>query len=139
MPWASAVKFLMARKFNVERALMLYQQHEIMRIRQGNCYSLRILPPAILSFLTLPTVDFYFFFLHSSVFDIKSFSLFFTLSTKGSLPNSVLFSFYFFHYFFIFVCEFPFPPGIRVFSILRCPGFVRQFISPFVLTISTES
>ena len=24
----------MARKFNVERALVLYQQHEIMRIRQ---------------------------------------------------------------------------------------------------------
>ena len=31
LSWASAVKFLMARKFNVERALVLYQQHEIMR------------------------------------------------------------------------------------------------------------
>ena len=31
LPWASAVKFLMARKFNVDRALVLYQQHEIMR------------------------------------------------------------------------------------------------------------
>ena len=31
LPWPSAVKFLMARKFNVERALVLYQQHEIMR------------------------------------------------------------------------------------------------------------
>jgi len=35
LPWTSAVKFLMARKFNVERALVLYQQHEIMRIREG--------------------------------------------------------------------------------------------------------
>ena len=25
----------MARKFNVERALVLYKQHEIMRIREG--------------------------------------------------------------------------------------------------------
>ena len=31
LPWPSAVKFLMARKFNVERALVLYHQHEIMR------------------------------------------------------------------------------------------------------------
>ena len=31
LSWSSAVKFLMARKFNVERALVLYQQHEIMR------------------------------------------------------------------------------------------------------------
>jgi len=35
LPWSSAVKFLMARKFNVERALALYQQHELMRIREG--------------------------------------------------------------------------------------------------------
>ena len=28
---SSALKFLMARKFNVDRALVLYQQHEIMR------------------------------------------------------------------------------------------------------------
>jgi len=35
LSWSSAVKFLMARKFNVERALVLYQQHEIMRIREG--------------------------------------------------------------------------------------------------------
>lgn len=38
LPWPSAVKFLMARKFNVERALVLYQQHEIMRIREGLTY-----------------------------------------------------------------------------------------------------
>jgi hypothetical protein len=31
LPRCSAVKFLMARKFNVDRALVLYQQHEIMR------------------------------------------------------------------------------------------------------------
>ena len=35
LPWASAVKFLMARKFHVDRALALYQQHELMRIREG--------------------------------------------------------------------------------------------------------
>jgi len=35
LPWSSAVKFLMARKFHVERALSLYQQHELMRIREG--------------------------------------------------------------------------------------------------------
>jgi len=35
LSWQSAVKFLMARKFNVDRALVLYQQHEIMRIREG--------------------------------------------------------------------------------------------------------
>merc|ERR1719330_1294864 len=35
LPWSSAVKFLMARKFNVDRALVLYQQHEIMRLREG--------------------------------------------------------------------------------------------------------
>ncbi len=35
LPWHSAVKFLMARKFHVERALSLYQQHELMRIREG--------------------------------------------------------------------------------------------------------
>jgi hypothetical protein len=35
LSWASAVKFLMARKFHVERALVLYQQHELMRIREG--------------------------------------------------------------------------------------------------------
>lgn len=38
LPWSSAVKFLMARKFNVERALVLYKQHEIMRIREGLKY-----------------------------------------------------------------------------------------------------
>jgi len=38
LPWSSAVKFLMARKFNVDRALVLYQQHEIMRIREGLTY-----------------------------------------------------------------------------------------------------
>jgi len=38
LPWASAVKFLMARKFNVDRALVLYHQHEIMRIREGLTY-----------------------------------------------------------------------------------------------------
>lgn len=30
----SAIKFLMARKFAVDRALALYQQHELMRIRE---------------------------------------------------------------------------------------------------------
>merc|ERR1719158_307661 len=35
---SSALKFLMARKFNVDRALVLYQQHEIMRIREGLTY-----------------------------------------------------------------------------------------------------
>jgi len=35
---SSATKFLMARKFNVDRALILYQQHEIMRIREGLRY-----------------------------------------------------------------------------------------------------
>ena len=35
LSWASAVKFLMARKFHVDRALQLYQQHELMRIREG--------------------------------------------------------------------------------------------------------
>jgi len=38
LPWTSAVKFLMARKFNVDRALVLYQQHEIMRLREGLTY-----------------------------------------------------------------------------------------------------
>jgi len=32
---AAAVKFLMARKFSVDRALALYQQHELMRAREG--------------------------------------------------------------------------------------------------------
>lgn len=31
---SSAIKFLMARKFNVDRALELYQQHELMRLRE---------------------------------------------------------------------------------------------------------
>lgn len=31
----SAVKFLMARKFNVDRAVALYRQHEMMRLREG--------------------------------------------------------------------------------------------------------
>ena len=35
LSWASAVKFLMARKFNVDCSLGLYQQHELMRIREG--------------------------------------------------------------------------------------------------------
>jgi len=38
LSWTHAIKFLMARKFNVERALILYQQHEIMRIREGLTY-----------------------------------------------------------------------------------------------------
>jgi len=38
LAWSSAIKFLMARKFNVDRALVLYQQHEIMRIREGLKY-----------------------------------------------------------------------------------------------------
>jgi hypothetical protein len=32
---SSAVKFLMARKFSVDRALSLYQQHEVMRVTEG--------------------------------------------------------------------------------------------------------
>jgi len=35
LSWASAIKFLMARKFDVSRALTLYQQHEETRIREG--------------------------------------------------------------------------------------------------------
>lgn len=35
LSWASAVKFLMARKFDVSRALTLYEQHEATRIREG--------------------------------------------------------------------------------------------------------
>ena len=35
LSWASAVKFLMARKFDVNRALTLYQQHEETRVREG--------------------------------------------------------------------------------------------------------
>ena len=35
LSWATAVKFLMARKFDVGRGLMLYEQHEATRIREG--------------------------------------------------------------------------------------------------------
>lgn len=35
LSWNSAIKFLMARKFHVERSLALYQQHELMRVREG--------------------------------------------------------------------------------------------------------
>lgn len=35
LSWATAVKFLMARKFDVARALTLYEQHEATRIREG--------------------------------------------------------------------------------------------------------
>lgn len=35
LSWATAVKFLMARKFDVTRALTLYEQHEATRIREG--------------------------------------------------------------------------------------------------------
>ena len=43
---SSALKFLMARKFNVDRALVLYQQHEIMRFtirltRRGSSSTLK--------------------------------------------------------------------------------------------------
>ena len=31
---SSGIKFLMARKFNVDRALTLYRQHEMMRVRE---------------------------------------------------------------------------------------------------------
>ncbi|TRY78674.1 hypothetical protein TCAL_11593 [Tigriopus californicus] len=34
MSRSSAIKFLMARKFHVDRALELYQQHELMRLRE---------------------------------------------------------------------------------------------------------
>ncbi|XP_047737054.1 tyrosine-protein phosphatase non-receptor type 9 isoform X4 [Hyalella azteca] len=37
LTWNTAVKFLMARKFDVQRALQLYQQHEITRRKEGLC------------------------------------------------------------------------------------------------------
>ncbi|KAF2349383.1 PTP type protein phosphatase [Trinorchestia longiramus] len=37
LQWNTAVKFLMARKFDVNRALQLYQQHEITRQKEGLC------------------------------------------------------------------------------------------------------
>ncbi|XP_044734872.1 tyrosine-protein phosphatase non-receptor type 9 [Chrysoperla carnea] len=33
--WSTAVKFLLARKFDVTRAVALYEQHEITRLREG--------------------------------------------------------------------------------------------------------
>ena len=33
-PPSSGVKFVMARKFNVDRAVSLYRQHEMMRVRE---------------------------------------------------------------------------------------------------------
>lgn len=33
--WSAAVKFLAARKFEVARALTLYEQHEVIRKREG--------------------------------------------------------------------------------------------------------
>uniref|UniRef100_T1IWR5 Tyrosine-protein phosphatase non-receptor type 9 n=1 Tax=Strigamia maritima TaxID=126957 RepID=T1IWR5_STRMM len=35
IPWNTALKFLMARKFDVRRAVSLYEQHETTRIREG--------------------------------------------------------------------------------------------------------
>ena len=35
LQYSNAVKFLMARKFNIDRALALYQQHELMRLRES--------------------------------------------------------------------------------------------------------
>ncbi len=35
LSWATAVKFLMARKFDVSRALTLYEQHEATRVQEG--------------------------------------------------------------------------------------------------------
>lgn len=35
MSWSTAVKFLAARKFEVQRALALYEQHEATRRREG--------------------------------------------------------------------------------------------------------
>ena len=35
LSWATAVKFLMARKFDVGRGLSLYEQHEGTRVREG--------------------------------------------------------------------------------------------------------
>ncbi|KAL7648550.1 UNVERIFIED_CONTAM: hypothetical protein RMT77_000456 [Armadillidium vulgare] len=35
LPWNTALKFLMARKFDVERAISLYEQHEDTRQREG--------------------------------------------------------------------------------------------------------
>ena len=39
---ATAIKFLLARKFDVPRAVALYEQHEIIRHREG-LYNLDIL------------------------------------------------------------------------------------------------
>ncbi|CAG0879513.1 unnamed protein product [Cyprideis torosa] len=35
MPWGSAVKFLMARRFNAKRSLDLYYQHQTLRVQEG--------------------------------------------------------------------------------------------------------
>ncbi|GAB6018770.1 hypothetical protein CHUAL_000438 [Chamberlinius hualienensis] len=35
LAWNTAVKFLMARKFDIRRALLLYDQHELTRAREG--------------------------------------------------------------------------------------------------------
>lgn len=35
LSWNAGVKFLMARKFNVRRALELYEQHQEVRIQEG--------------------------------------------------------------------------------------------------------
>lgn len=35
MSWATAVRFLLARKFDVNRAVALFEQHEAIRRREG--------------------------------------------------------------------------------------------------------
>ncbi|KAL1139879.1 hypothetical protein AAG570_006856, partial [Ranatra chinensis] len=35
VPWSIAIKFLQARKFDVSRAITLFEQHEIIRLREG--------------------------------------------------------------------------------------------------------
>lgn len=37
VPWSMAVRFLYARKFDVARALALFDQHEATRQREGLC------------------------------------------------------------------------------------------------------
>lgn len=38
LSWSSAVKFLAARKYDVQRAVTLYEQHELTRHREGLVY-----------------------------------------------------------------------------------------------------
>jgi len=62
LSWATAVKFLMARKFDVSRALTLYEQHEATRVQEGLIRFEPTLDPLITEletgkFTVLPTRD----------------------------------------------------------------------------------